>query len=153
MITKEDESITLNLEEREEFSVLRELKKPVTLINLIVVIICFSVVSFNYYMIGFYMKYVGGNIFINIMAATASEAAGNFAAGFIQKLFGTKYAFIICFLAAFICSIPILFTEISYIIAISVFSGKFFIEGAFMIAYYVNSDIFPPLFVPFSFGV
>mmetsp|Transcript_20357 Transcript_20357/g.18025 ORF Transcript_20357/g.18025 Transcript_20357/m.18025 type:complete len:121 (+) Transcript_20357:924-1286(+) len=102
MINQEDESTTINLEEKEEFSVLRDLKKPVTLINLIVVVICFSVVSFNYYMIGFYMKYVGGNIFINIMAATASHTAGNFAAGFIQKYFGTKYAFIICFLSAFI---------------------------------------------------
>ena len=41
------------------------------------------------------MKYVGGNIFVNTLASGISEACGNFSAGLIQKIFGTKKAFII----------------------------------------------------------
>ena len=56
-----------------EFSVITALKDSTILTNFIVVLICFSVVSFNYYMISFYLKYVGGNIFINTLSSTVSE--------------------------------------------------------------------------------
>ena len=79
----------------EKYSVLKELKNTTTVVNLVAVIICFSVISFNYYLISFYLKYVGGNIFINSLASSVSETAGNFAAGFIQKAFGTKKGFLI----------------------------------------------------------
>ena len=68
-----------------EFSVITALKDSTILTNFIVVLICFSVVSFNYYMISFYLKYVGGNIFINTLSSTISECIGNFAAGGIQR--------------------------------------------------------------------
>ena len=137
----------------EKYSVLKELKNTTTVVNLVAVIICFSVISFNYYLISFYLKYVGGNIFINSLASSVSETAGNFAAGFIQKAFGTKKGFLIWFVFAFILSTPLLYFHNTIIIAASVFSCKFFIEGAFLIVYYVNSEVFPPLFVPFSFAI
>ena len=68
-----------------EFSVVTALKDSTIFINFIVVLVCFSVVSFNYYMISFYLKYVGGNIFINTLSSTVSECIGNFAAGGIQR--------------------------------------------------------------------
>ena len=83
------------LENNEDYSVLSDLKNPTTIINLISVTLCFCIVSFSYYMIGFYMKYVGGNIFINTIASGISETIGSFSAGYIQKVFGTKKAFII----------------------------------------------------------
>ena len=70
---------------QDEFSIVTALKDPTILINFIVVLVCFSVVSFNYYMISFYLKYVGGNIFINTLSSTVSECIGNFAAGGIQR--------------------------------------------------------------------
>ena len=70
---------------QDEFSVVTALKDPTIFINFIVVLVCFSVVSFNYYMISFYLKYVGGNIFINTLSSTVSECIGNFAAGGIQR--------------------------------------------------------------------
>lgn len=89
------DNLTVEDNEMGEFSVFRELKNKLTLINFIVTIICFVVVSFNYYMISFYMKYVGGNIFINTALSTISEGIGNFAAGGLQKSFGTKRSFVI----------------------------------------------------------
>ena len=68
-----------------EFSVITALKDSTILINLIVALVCFSLVSFNYFMISFYLKYVGGNIFINTLSSTVSECIGNFAAGGIQR--------------------------------------------------------------------
>ena len=99
------------------------------------------------------MKYIGGNIFINFLAATISECAGNFGAGFLQKFFGTKKAFIICYLTALFIFMPLLFSKSTIVVVIVVFICKFFVEGAFLIAYNVNYEVFPSLFVPFSFSV
>jgi Na+/melibiose symporter-like transporter len=139
--------------EQKEYSVLKALKSGFILVNFFAVLICFSVVSFNYYMISFYMKYVGGNIFINTILSTISESISNFAINPVQKYMGTKISFIICFALAFALAIPLLFVSNSALIACWVFSAKFFVEAAFMLAYYVNSEVFPPLFVPFSFSV
>lgn len=78
----------------EEYSVMKALKNRQTLQNLIALLICFSVVSFNYYMVGFYLKYVGGDIFINSLSASYSESVGNFTAGFVQRYVGTKRSFL-----------------------------------------------------------
>ena len=41
-------------------------------------------------MISFYLKYVGGNIFINTTSSIIAEAIGNFIGGFVWKILGTK---------------------------------------------------------------
>jgi len=136
-----------------EFSIWQELKDRRTLLNLMCVIVVFCVVSFNYYMISFYLKYVEGNIYVNTLAGSLSEIAGNFGSGFIQMWIGSKYSLIVCFGFSLISAVPLLFVTNSIVIAICVFSGKFFIEGGFNIAYFVNPEIFHPLFVSFSFGL
>ncbi|CAI2361450.1 unnamed protein product [Moneuplotes crassus] len=136
-----------------EYSVFQELQNPVTIINLIAVIICFSVVSFNFYMLSFYLKYVGGNIYLNTIGGAISDVIGNFTAGVIQRFFGTMKSFVICFFMALVFSIPLLFSQDPVIIAVSVFMSRLFLEGAYLIVYYVNPEIFPSLFVPFSFSV
>lgn len=67
------------------------------MINLIVVIMCFVFVSFNYYMVNFFMKYVGGNIFINTLLSSISESIGNFAVSPIHKYSNTKVSFMVMF--------------------------------------------------------
>ena len=32
-------------------------------------------------------------------------------------------------------------------------SSKFFVEASFCLVFYVNPEVFPPLFVPFSFSI
>ena len=49
--------------------------------------------------------------------------------------------------------VPLMFVTEVWIIAICVFISKFGISAVFMLAYYVITEIFPPLFVPFSFTV
>lgn len=136
-----------------EFSVVNQLKNPTTIVNLVAVTVCFCVVSFNFYMLSFYLKYVGGNLYLNTIVGAVSDVIGNFAASFIQKVFGTKKSFLICFLLSLVLALPLLNSTDAVIIAFSVFSSRLFLEGAFLIVYYVNPEIFPSLFVPFSFSV
>ena len=48
----------------EQFSICSQIKKPIIFINLVIWWIVFAASAFNYFMINFYLKYVGGNIFI-----------------------------------------------------------------------------------------
>ena len=147
-----DEAIK-EVEHEHEFTISKELKNKITLINLIVTVSWFTMVSFNFYMVGFYMKYIGGNIFLNVMLSTCSENLGNFAALIIQKKLGTRKSFMVSFFGSMLFALPLIFFTQEWIIALCVFSSKFWTESAFMLAYYVNSEMFPPLFVPFSFSI
>ena len=149
----EKEDAIKEVEKEHEFTILKELKNRITLINLIVTVSWFTMVSFNFYMIGFYMKYVGGNIFLNVILSTISENVGNFAALIIQKKFGTRRSFMVSFFGSMVFALPLLFFTQEWLIALCVFTSKFWVESAFMLAFYVNSEVFPPLFVPFSFSM
>lgn len=85
-----DEISQSNGKEVEEFSIMTALKEKRTLVNLITIICLFSFVSFSYYMIAFYLKYIGGNIFINTIASSISDTIGNVLASVVQKKLGTK---------------------------------------------------------------
>ena len=115
----------------EEFSILTALKDKTILTNFIIVMICFPLVSFNYYLVTFYLKYVGGNIFINTLASIFSECIGNFVSGAFQKWTGTKKGLLICYILSMACALPLLFVSKEVYIALSVFSSRFFLEGAF----------------------
>ena len=82
-------------------------------------------VSFNFYMVGFYMKYIGGNIFLNVMLSTCSENLGNFAALIIQKKLGTRKSFMVSFFGSMLFALPLIFFTQEWIIALCVFSSKF----------------------------
>ena len=106
-----------NLEEQKQFSITKELKNKETLFNLIIVVVCFTFVSFDFYMIGFYMKYIGGNLYINVLMSIISDNLGNFGAFILQKVFGTKCSFVTMFILATIFGIPLIFYDQEWILA------------------------------------
>ena len=63
--------------EQAEYSVLNALRENRVFVNLLSFTILFSIVSFNYYIISFYMKYIGGDIYINMIASAFSDMVGN----------------------------------------------------------------------------
>ncbi|CAI2362641.1 unnamed protein product [Moneuplotes crassus] len=104
-------------------------------------------------MVAFYIKYVGGDIYVNMLATCVSDLVGIFGAGVVQRCVGTKNTFLVFLVAAFGTSIPLLVTRDVVIVAISIFGCKLFLGGAFMVSYYSNSEFFPALFTPFAFSV
>ena len=82
-------------------------------------------------MISFYLKYTGGNIYMNTTSSAVSGFVSNFVAGGIQQHFGTKNALIFCFAISTIFAFPLLFELEEIQIAICVFISRFFNEGAF----------------------
>lgn len=148
--THSDNQGLLSSTPKPAYSALSDLKNPTILINLLCLIIFFTAVSFNYYMISIYMKYVGGNIFVNVLLSAISEVIAAFSCGYTQQYLGTKYTLLLVFSMSVVCSAPLLWTENMYVIAICVFTGKFFLAGGFIITYYISSDSFPTMFIPFA---
>ena len=111
-------SSLVNTNQKEEYSVLKALKESKTVINLLVAISLFSFISFNYYLIDFYLKYIGGNIFVNTFISLISECVGNFMVGYMHRWTGTKLSLIISYTTSFVAGAPLLFSDNSIVIAI-----------------------------------
>jgi hypothetical protein len=61
------------------------------LINLIVMNLTWSAASFTYYMVGFYIKYIPGDIYINVILSGIAEAIMTFSSGIFANQLGTKF--------------------------------------------------------------
>lgn len=132
------------------------------LINFIVLVILFCSCSFDNYLIGFYMKYVGGNIFVNKMSRAFASMVARVAGTLIERFFGLKWAWKISLLIVLIAPIPLFFiktdeeesttTDAIYIM-ICVFVTSFGISCAFVQAYSTGAKIFPALFLGTALAV
>jgi hypothetical protein len=61
--------------------------------NLVIYAYLYCAASFNYYLITFYLKYLPGNIFQNMMAASIAECTASLAIGLVVRKLGPKNAF------------------------------------------------------------
>jgi len=130
----------------------------VILVNFIVVIVSFSCASFNYYMIGFYMKYIKGDFWVNAILGASSQCIAYLCVIPTQKLFGTKRSIIGCYLLGGLSALPLLFidpvgTNLGWLILVSVFVSRFSIGMAFVFVFSINGESFPSLFLPVSIGM
>lgn len=67
--------------------------------------------SFNYYLIGFLLKYFPGSIYLNGAVSSLSEVAAGLCAGFIYSKLGVKKSFFIAFGIAAVGGFGILWYE------------------------------------------
>lgn len=135
-----------------EPSKLSYLKDPTILSNLVVVIICYIGVSFNTYLIGFHMKYIKGNLYFLAIVSCISDWVATFISSFIQKLFGTQKTIFYSFIMTIVCAWPlIILPDVKWLIPFWMFLCKFGISVAFSMMYYINTEIFPTLFVSLAF--
>jgi hypothetical protein len=70
-------------------------KHPILFTNLIIVTITWIACSFNYFLLNFGVKDLGGNLFLNTSLITFAGIAGNIFATIIRKYVPTKTALII----------------------------------------------------------
>jgi len=70
------------------------------LFNLVLMATFWTISSFNYYIITFYLKYIPGNIYINTSLSCTAEVCAQISSGFVMNKFGVKLSFIIAFILA-----------------------------------------------------
>lgn len=76
-----NENNTTNIDScknEENYSILRTLMDRVVLSNFAILLALFSAGSFNFHMLGFYLKYAGGDIYVNTLCSALSDLVGCF---------------------------------------------------------------------------
>ena len=92
----------LNHEETEKkVSKIREITQDKTVfINLICMMTVWLSASFNYYLIGYQLKYIEGNLYINGIVSSLSECAAFLLSGILIEKIGIKPTLVISYVVA-----------------------------------------------------
>lgn len=73
------------------------IKEPRLFINLMIVCFSWIACSFNYFLISFDVKHLGGNIFINTSLITFAGLTGKIIVIIVRKNFSSKLTLFSCF--------------------------------------------------------
>ena len=122
--------------------------------NLMLATYLWITVSFNYYLISFYMKYINGSIYLNNFLSALADFLGNLSAGFVITKAGMKRSIFGYYALTGIFGFGLIFTQDNAIIVpICVFVSKFGISSAFNGMYLSSPMLFPPYLLSTSFAV
>lgn len=124
--------------------------------NLALMAYMWSAISFSYYMLAIYMKYLPGNIYTNNISSGSAELLAYVCAGLLYSKFKIRLSFSGLQTLSVIGGICIIFlgseTE-SALMPFFVVLAKFGISGSFCILYVCMVDVFPTLFLVTALGV
>jgi len=125
------------------------------LVNLILMTIFWTVSSFNYYIMTFYLKYIPGSVYTNTSLSCMAEVLSYIASGLVMNAFGVKLSFIISFILAATGGIflVIFFNADGFLIAVFVLFAKFGISFAFNVSYLATPQMFPTHLCSTAFGI
>ena len=114
-----------------------------------------TVSSFNYYIISFYLKYIPGNIFVNTSLSCTAEVLAYVVSGVAMKKFGVKLSYIVSFITAAVGGIllVIFFNAEGALIAVFVLFAKFGIALTFNLCYLATPQMFPVALTTTAFGI
>lgn len=110
--------------------------------------------SVNYYLIVFLLKYIPGNLYVNTTVSALAEIIANITSGFIVKMIGIKYSYIVAYVIATLGGLCMtFFFNVSSAMAVFVLLSKFGIAFAFNTAYLTTPMVFPVILTSTAFGI
>ena len=129
---KMNSNLTESVDQEKPFSIAQTLKSPIIIINLVICTILYVAITFDYFMISFYVKYIGGNLYINVILGAISEnIAYNLGSVFTTKLGDTKSLLLGYFISIIFAAPLLVFDDNQYLIMICVFGAKFGISSVY----------------------
>ena len=124
---------------------------PTIVWNLVIACVQWVAISSGYYLILFYVKYIGGNIFLINITSKTGVALSYLVSGMIMKVLGTKISFIIVHGCIIASVVPLMFIDpenssnaVLLLVCINVFRAAN--AFGFTLVYYINFQLFPTLF-------
>lgn len=124
--------------------------------NLLMLSIIWSSVSFAYYILTFYMKYLPGSIYSNTLASSVSEILATLLSGYLLAKSGEKNTLLFSFGSSFVFGLPLIYLKpetYPWVSASCILMTKFGISCAFNICYLVTCDYFPRLYHSSIYGL
>lgn len=127
----------------------------VHLINLLCMCIVWLSSSFGYYLIGYDLKYIRGDIYINGLVSSSSECVATLVAGYCLEKVGVKMTLVFSYLTALVGMLCLIITSTDEEGWLSLFilGSKFGISAAFVVAYCGNYYLFPVSIVATTMGI
>lgn len=124
-------------------------------INLGILIFLWMGASFNLYMIGFYMKYIPGSIFVSTLTACLGDIPLSIGGGYLYYLKGPRVAIPIFLIVAIIGSISLITwtKKVDALIPVVVLLTRSGAKCTFDSCYLATSTIFPAIFSGTAFGL
>ncbi|CAI2363877.1 unnamed protein product [Moneuplotes crassus] len=129
------------------------IQKPRLAINLVILTICWVACCFNFNMLSYNTKNLGGNIFLNSSLIALAGVGGKFITAGIRKYFSSKVSMIICFNVSFIFGFGLIFFNQGWIVSTCIVLVLMGVAGGFTLLFFLNNEFFPPLLVGFAFSV
>jgi hypothetical protein len=115
---------------------------------MIAVVAIWIYAAFNYYLIGYYVKYFPGDIFTNFLMMTGAEIISPIVLYFFQRKFIVKYTSRYILIGCSIFSLAYMlnesYGEVAYV-PFLILGIRIFVKGAYILAYYANGKLFPTL--------
>lgn len=120
------------------------------------ILYCFlwSISSFNYYLITFYMKYVPGDIFVNTTASSLSENSSYVVSGLLLNKIGIKMCYITALAIAIVGGVCLVLFPVGGLMeALFILIAKFGISWSFNNCYLSTPLLFPAHLRVRTFGI
>jgi len=124
--------------------------------NLVIYVYLYSAASFNYYLINFYLKYLPGNIYQNMMVASIAECIASFSSIYIIRSLGPTVAFAASFgmcAAASGCLTIASYADYHSLIPVIVMVAKLASTAAISMVYINTLHYFPSQYLGRVFGI
>ena len=80
-------------------------------VNLIILVVIWTVSSFDWFLVNFELKYIKGNIFLNTVIASLSEIPAHILSGLMYYKFGARITFATLFAISLLGSILYIFVH------------------------------------------
>ena len=133
------------------------LADSVTLSNLSLAMVLWLACAFGYYLINFEIKYLPGNLYVNVMMSTTAELLAKAVAYAQQSNLGLRRSYYAGLSIALLGSAMILLSdgrfESRLILGLCLFVAKFGIAFTFMMNYLSIVQLFPTLFCGTAAGI
>ena len=104
--------------------------------------------SFNYYLIGYYVKYFPGDVFVNFLMMTIAEVIAPVVLFLVQGKYVTRYVARDLLLgAAFMAFLYIVNEHFGYVTLVPfiILGIRVFVKAVYSLGYYANGKLFPTL--------
>jgi len=129
------------------------MNSPKLSLNLSIATVCWIACSFNYFLLSYDIKNLGGNIFLNSSLIAIAGVSGKLITLGVRKYTSSKISLLICFTVVLISGFGLIFFKEGWMVSASVGMVLIGIGGAFTLTYFLNNEYFPPLFLGFAFSV
>jgi nitrate/nitrite transporter NarK len=131
------------------------LSNPAYVRNLVCMTIVLVACSFDYYLIGYELKYIRGDIYINGIVSSTAEIFAYIFSGALYMKIGMKNTLCLSFIIAVAGMMALLLTttDDEYWLSLFILCGKFGISSSFNIAFIGTYYLFPPNIVATALGI